>query len=364
MKKNDFLIIGSGLFGSVFAHEATKKGFKCLMLEKRNHIGGNIYTSKIEGIDVHMYGPHYFHTNSKKIWDYINKFSNFYNVKTNVKVNYKNRIYSFPINLLTLNQLWGVKTPQEAELLLNQKTTKINNPSNLEEWALSQIGEELYEIFYKGYTEKQWNKKCTELPATIIKRLPVRFTYDDSYHNAKFQGIPSDGYTSIIEKMLQNIEVKLNTDFFEIKDWKKYADRLIYTGPIDRFFNYELGMLEYRSLHHETKIQDGDFQGCYQMNYTEKEVPYTRIIEHKHFLPFKDNKKTVITWEYPQDYNENNEPFYPIGLDENLKLYCKYLIKYRCGEPNRYGGGRLFEYKYMDMDQTIGSALKLAKKLL
>lgn len=363
MKKYDYLIVGSGFFGATFAYQMKQKGKKCLILEKRNHIGGNTYTHKVEGIDVHTYGPHFFHTNNEEIWNFVNKFTKLFNYYPKVKVNYQDKIYSFPINLFTLNQLWGILTPKKAIKKIREVRVKIKEPKNLEEWALSKIGRELYEIFYKGYTEKQWGRPCTELPATIIKRVPIRFTYNDSVHsNCKFQGIPSNGFTEIFDNMLKGIEVKLETDFFEINDWKKIAKKLVYSGPIDQFYNYEFGQLEYRSLKHKTKVLKGDFQGNHQINYTEAHIPYTRIIEHKHFNPFKEHDNTVVTWEYPEKYKIGaNEPFYPIGDESNLSIYHKYHEKVK-NDKDIIIGGRLGSYKYLDMDQTIAEAFHEVEK--
>lgn len=351
----DFLIVGAGLYGSVLAHELSKINKKVLVIDKRNHIGGNVFTEKIEGIVVHKYGCHYFHTNNKKIWDYINQFSDFYNCVPRVKVNYDNKIYSFPINLSTLNQIYGTITPEEAFKKLEEVKIKFDKPKNLEEWCLSQIGPDLYEIFIKNYTKKQWNKDPKELPVSIIKRIPIRLNYDDTYHNnAKYQGIPADGYTPIFEKLLQNVDVELNSDFEKIKhNWQSKAKNLIYSGTIDSFFNFCYGKLEYRSLRHETKIMDGSYQGCAQMNYTSNNEKFTRIIEHKFIQPYQESDKTVVTWEYPSDIGD---PFYPINDEENNKKYKQYeeLSK---NLHNVLIGGRLGKAIYIDMDGCIAMAL-------
>lgn len=296
----DYLIVGAGLFGCVFAERVKNRGEKVLILEKRPHVAGNIYTYEKEKIQVHAYGPHLFHTNNKTIWEYVNKFAKFNNYQHKVKANYKSKIYSLPFNLTTYNQLWGVTTPQDAIEKINREKIPIENPSNLEEWALSKLGPEIYHTFIYGYTTKQWKKNPKELPSAIIKRLPLRFTYNDNYYNDTFQGVPYDGYTHMIENMIDGVDIKTNTDFFEIKDWKKIAKNLVYTGPIDRLFNYEYGQLEYLTLKFDHKVVDGDFQGCGQVNYTEEAVPHTRIVEHKHFC-FKKNDKSIVTHEYPRN---------------------------------------------------------------
>ena len=357
----DYIIIGSGIFGSVFAYEANKLGKKVLVLEKRNHIGGNCYTEKIENINVHKYGPHIFHTNDKRIWEYINQFADFNNFVNRPKVNYKNNIYSFPINLFTLYQLWGAKTPEEAKQKLEKVKILNNNPQNLEEWILSQVGEEIYEKFIKGYTTKQWGREPKYLPSSIIKRLPIRLTFDDNYFNDKYQGIPIGGYTQIFEKMLNGIEVVTDVDFLKDKSYfENKAKKIVFTGKIDELYDYTYGQLEYRSLKFETKVLNGDFQGNAVVNYTEQDIPYTRICEHKHF-EFGDQEKTIITKEYPDIYDNTKVPYYPIGDSKNLELYGNY--KLLTEKENRYIlGGRLSEYKYYDMHQIIGSALTKTKK--
>jgi UDP-galactopyranose mutase len=362
--KYDFLIVGSGLFGSVFAHEATKAGKKCLIIEKRNHIGGNCYTEKIDNINIHKYGPHIFHTNDKKIWDWIQQFGEFNQYKHSPKVNYKGEIYSFPINLLTLNKLWGVTTPEEAIEKLEEVKIKCDNPRNLEDWILSQVGNDIYETFIKGYTKKQWNKDPKELPSSIIKRLPIRTNYNDNYFFDKYQGIPIDGYTNLFKNMLKGIDILENIDYFSEKDkWDSMADKVVFTGKIDEFFDYKFGELEYRSLtfveeRHETE----DYQGCSIVNYTDLETPQTRITEHKHF----DDAKSDVTWitkEYPKNYQNGDTPYYPINDDKNNELYRKYK-EHADSTPNVIFGGRLSEYKYYDMHQIIASALTKVKKYI
>ena len=351
----DYLIVGAGLFGSIFARELTDKGFKCLVIDKRNHIGGNCYTETIEGINVHKYGPHIFHTSDDKVWKYINKFCEFNHFVNRPKVNYKGKIYSFPINLMTLYQIFNVTTPQEAKDKLDSVKHDIANPRNLEDCVLSQVGTDMYDIFIKGYTTKQWGMEPKLLPTSIIKRLPIRLNYDDNYFFDKYQGIPIGGYTQIFDKLLHNIDVKLNVDYFEDKNyWDNQSTKVVYTGPIDRYYNYLFGKLDYRSLEFKTKIEDcDDFQGNAVVNYTDIETEYTRIIEHKHFEFGKQNK-TVITEEYPRN---EGEPYYPINDSANNTRYDQYkeLMK---KDQNVIFGGRLADYKYYDMHQVIASALK------
>lgn len=351
----DYLIVGSGLFGSVFAHEATKQGSKCLVIDKRAHIGGNCYTKQIEGINIHVYGPHIFNTNNTKIWNYINQFCEFEQYVHRVKVNFNNKIYSFPINLLTLYQLWGCSTPEEAQKLVLEKQIKNPSCSNLKDWVLSELGEEIYETFYKGYSEKQWMRPCEEIPNAIGKRLPIRFDYNDAYHDTKYCGIPKDGnYTQIFEKLLEGIEVQLNTDFKNL-NWKSLAKKLVYCGPIDELLDYKYGPLEYRSLSFKTEIKNTDnFQGVSQMNYTSADVPWTRIIEHKWFSP-KPNNKTVITYEYPESWDASKERFYPVNNQINNEIYQKY--KNNLYDENIIIGGRLGRFMYYNMDQIIAMAL-------
>lgn len=356
----NYIIVGSGLFGSIFAYEAKKRNKKVLVLEKRSHIGGNCYTEKIEDINVHKYGPHIFHTNDQDIWNYVNQFAEFNNYVNRPKVNFSNNIYSFPINLFTLYQLWGVRTPSEAQNKLESVRIKNDNPKNLEEWILSQVGQEIYEKFIKGYTTKQWGRTPDKLPASIIKRLPIRLTFDDNYFFDKYQGIPIGGYTQIFDKLLNGVEVKLQTDFFENKTyWESISKYIVYTGKIDELYDYQFGKLEYRSLRFENEIHDGDYQGNAIMNYTNAETPYTRITEHKHF-EFGKQEKTFITKEYPDNYDDGKVPYYPIGDEKNNEIYKKYRS---LNHNEKYiFGGRLAEYKYYDMHQIIGSALSKVKK--
>ena len=366
MKKYDYLIVGSGLFGSIFAYEANKKGKKCLVIDKRDHIGGNIYCEDIEDINVHKYGAHIFHTNNKEVWDYVNSFAEF-NRYTNCPVaNYKGELYNLPFNMNTFYQLWKVKTPQEAISKIEEqvKEANIEEPQNLEEQAIKLVGKDIYEKLIKGYTEKQWGKKATELPSFIIKRLPVRLTFDNNYFNDKYQGIPVGGYNKIIEKMLENVDVKLNTDFFENREeLENMAEKIVFTGMIDEFYDYKFGTLEYRSLkfEHET-LEEENYQGNAVVNYTEYDIPYTRIIEHKHF-EYGNQPKTVITREYPATWNKGDEPYYPINNDENNELYSKYK-ELADKEENVIFGGRLAEYKYYDMHNVIEKALEAVNKEL
>lgn len=354
----DYLIIGSGIFGSVCARELTDFGLKCLVIDKRNHIGGNCFTEKIEDINVHKYGAHIFHTSNDDIWNYMNRFCKFNHFVNRPKVNYKGKIYSFPINLMTLYQIYGVSSPEQAKLILDHTRYNISTPKNLEDWVLSQVGKEIYEIFIKGYTTKQWGREPKLLPTSIIKRLPIRMNYDDNYFFDRYQGIPIGGYTQIFEKLLNGVEVKLNTDYFDDRDfWNKQANKIIYTGPIDRYYNFMFGKLEYRSLEFKTKIIDSeDFQGNAVINYTDIETEYTRIIEHKHF-EFGTQKKTIITEEYPKSVGD---PYYPINDNENNLKYYEYK-KFMDKESNIIFGGRLADYKYYDMHQVVASALKRIK---
>lgn len=357
----DYLIVGAGLFGSVCARELTNKGFNCLVIDKRNHIAGNCYTKEVSGINVHKYGPHIFHTNSQKIWNYINQYSEFNNFIFKPKVKYKDKIYSFPINLFTLYQLFSTQTPEQAINKLNELKLDIENPNNLEDWVLNNIGQELYEIFIKGYTTKQWNKSPKELPSSIIRRIPIRTNFNDNYFDDIYQGIPIDGYTSIFEKLLEGIEVKLETDFFQDKQLlSNLSNRTIYTGAIDEFFEYKYGYLEYRSLKFEEEVLNiKDYQGCAVINYTEENIPYTRIVEHKHFNNIS-SENTIITKEYPQNWDITKERFYPINTESNNKIF----EKYKSLETDVIFGGRLAEYKYYDMHQVIASALSKVQKLL
>lgn len=376
MSKYDYLVVGSGLFGSIFAYEARKKGKKCLVIDKRPNIAGNIYTENIDGINVHKYGAHIFHTSNKEVWDYICSFSEFNRYTNSPVARYKNELYNLPFNMNTFHELWGVTTPDEATKKIEAEKAQagIKEPTNLEEQAISLVGKTIYEKLIKGYTEKQWGCKCTELPSFIIKRLPVRLIYDNNYFNNKYQGIPIGGYTKIIEKMLDGIEVKLNYDYFEHKDeLDNISEKIIFTGLIDKYYNYKFGELEYRSLKfEEEKIEKQNYQGNAVVNYTEYEVPYTRIIEHKHFEYGKSlgatsieesPKITIITKEYPDTWNSKKEPYYPINNDKNNLLYTKYAELAK-NDNKVIFGGRLGQYKYYDMDKVIESALELVNKIL
>lgn len=359
MKKYDYLIVGAGLFGSTFAYEMTKKGKKCLVIDKRNHIGGNVYCKEIEGINVHEYGAHIFHTNNKKIWDYVNSFIEFNRYTNSPIANYKGEIYNLPFNMNTFNKLWGVITPEEARKKIEEQKEKagIKEPKNLEEQAISLVGTDIYTKLIKGYTEKQWGRSATELPSFIIKRLPVRFTYDNNYFNDKYQGIPIGGYNKIIEKMLENVEVRLNSNFFEDREYyENIAEKIVFTGMIDEFYDYKFGNLEYRSLRFEHEMLDEkNHQGVAVVNYTEREIPYTRVIEHKHF-EYGEQEKTVITREYPSEWKLGDEPYYPVNNEKNNELFKKYK-ELADKEENVIFGGRLGDYKYYDMHQVIEEAL-------
>jgi len=360
----DYLIVGSGLYGSIFAHEATKVGKKVLVIEKRNHIGGNVYTEKQDDIHVHMYGPHHFHTNSKKIWDYINKFAPFRTCDLNNLAFHKGKLYTLPINLKTFHEVWGVTTADEARKKIEEVRIPIENPDNAEDYILSKVGEEIYNIFFKGYTTRQWGKSPRELPAEIVKRIPIRFNANCQYHhNTTYAGVPIGGFTQIFDKLLKGIEVKLNTDFFlDIKTWKNLADKLVYSGPIDKLGSYKHGHLDYRSLRFEHEKHEGDYQGNPIIAYTEEVVPFNRIVEHK-FFDYHNQENTIITKEYPAVYTKNNEPYYPINDALNKKILKKYKDEFKlCSDT--LVGGRLGDYKYYDMDQIIASSLKLVKKEL
>ena len=364
--KYDYLVVGAGLFGSVFAYEAKKRGKTCLVIDKRPHIGGNVYCEEIEGINVHKYGAHIFHTSNKKIWEYINQFAEFNNYINSPVAVYKDELYNLPFNMNTFSKMWNIRTPQEAKDIIAAQIRElhIEEPKNLEEQALSLAGRDVYEKLVKGYTEKQWGRDCTELPAFIIKRLPLRFTYDNNYFNDRFQGIPMGGYTKIIEKMLDGIDVRVNTDYFEfIKENPSVADKILFTGMIDEFYDYKLGALEYRSVRFETEVLDCDnYQGNAVVNYTEREVPYTRIIEHKHF-EFGTQEKTVISREYSSEWKVGMEPYYPVNNDQNNQLFEEYK-KLAAKEENVIFGGRLGNYQYYDMDKVIEAALDLVEKEL
>jgi UDP-galactopyranose mutase len=363
--KYDYLIVGSGLFGAVCAHELEKKGKKVLVIDKREHIGGNIYTENNNGIHVHKYGAHIFHTNDKKIWDYVNSFVEFNRFTNSPLADYEGQLYNLPFNMNTFYQLWGTKSPEEAKAKIDEQRQELNGkePSNLEEQAISLVGRDIYEKLIKGYTEKQWGRDCKDLPAFIIRRLPVRFTYDNNYFSDCYQGVPIGGYTKLIQNMLNGIEVRLNTDFLEGRaEYENMAHKIIYTGPIDEYFDNKLGKLEYRSLEFKSKVlQQENYQGNAVVNYTEKNIPYTRIIEHKHFDPV-NTAHTVITEEYPSEWKEGNEPYYPINDDKNMSLFKKYRELSK-KEINVIFGGRLSEYKYYDMHQVIRSALNTIKDI-
>lgn len=357
--KYDYLIVGAGLYGAVFAHEMKKRGKLCLVIEKRAHIAGNIYTRDVEGIQVHEYGAHIFHTSNKQVWDYVNQFAEFNQYINSPVAVYKDELYNLPFNMNTFSKMWNIRTPQEAQEKISDQIKELNivNPQNLEEQALSLVGQDVYEKLVKGYTEKQWGRDCKELPAFIIKRLPLRFTYDNNYFNDRYQGIPIGGYTAMVEKMLEGIEVRLNTDYFAEKEmYDQMADTIVYTGQIDRYFKYSLGVLEYRMVRFEHELLDCEnYQGNAVVNYTEREIPYTRIIEHKHF-EFGKQPKTVISKEYPSEWSVGEEPYYPVNNEKNNELYLEYAQIAR-KEKKVIFGGRLGEYKYYDMDKVIESAL-------
>ena len=369
--KYDYLIVGSGLFGAVFAREATDAGKKCLVIDKRSHVGGNVYTEKIEGINVHIYGAHIFHTNNKKVWDYLNQFITFNRFTNSPVANYKGELYSLPFNMYTFNKMWGVVTPEEARLKIEEQKKEITGePRNLEEQAISLVGRDIYEKLIKGYTEKQWGRDCKDLPSFIIKRLPVRLTFDNNYFNALFQGIPVGGYTKLIENMLDGIEVRVDTDYLENKsEFDAMAEKVVYTGPIDAYFDYKLGTLEYRSVRFENELLDMEsFQGNAAVNYTDRETPWTRIIEHKWFEFGKDEDgndlpKTYISREYSSEWKPGDEPYYPVNDDKNGKLYNEYK-NLADSEEKVIFGGRLGEYKYYDMDQVVARALEVVKDCL
>lgn len=364
-KKYDYLVVGAGLYGATFAREMKEAGKKVLVVDRRPNIGGNVYTEKVEGINVHKYGAHIFHTNNKTVWDFVNRFATFNRFTNSPVANCRGELYSLPFNMYTFNKMWGVVTPQEAEDKIREQkqAAGIEDPKNLEEQAISLVGTDIYEKLIKGYTEKQWGRPCTELPAFIIKRLPVRFTFDNNYFNALYQGIPVGGYTRMVANMLNGIEVKLGTDYLENKkEYDAIADRVVYTGPIDAYFGYRLGYLQYRSVRFETEVLDiPNFQGNAAVNYTDRETPWTRIIEHKWFEFGKDEDgndlpKTVISREYSSEWRPGDEPYYPVNDKKNGDLYNEYK-KLADSEPGVIFGGRLGEYKYYDMDEAIEEAL-------
>lgn len=366
----DYLIVGAGLFGAVFAHEATAAGKKCLVIDKRSHIAGNIYTEDVEGIAVHRYGAHIFHTNNKEVWDYVNRFATFNRYTNSPVANYKGQLYNLPFNMNTFTKMWGVITPAEAEAKIAEQRAAhyTAEPKNLEEQAINLVGTDIYEKLIKGYTEKQWGRDCKDLPAFIIKRLPVRLTFDNNYFNALYQGIPIGGYTKMIENILDGIEIRLNTDYLENKaELDALADKVVYTGPIDAYFDYKLGTLEYRSVRFETETLDkSNFQGNAAVNYTDRETPWTRIIEHKWFEFGKDENgnelpKTIISREYSSEWKTGDEPYYPVNDAKNGLLYSEYK-KLADAEEHVIFGGRLGEYKYYDMDQVIAAVLDRCEK--
>lgn len=368
MHQYDYLIVGSGLYGAVMAYELNKAGKKCLVIDKREHIAGNIYCEEVEGIHVHKYGAHIFHTSNKKIWDYMNRFTEFNHYINSPVAIYKDELYNLPFNMNTFSKMWGIKTPEEAKDMIAKQVaeTGITEPKNLEEQALSLVGRDVYEKLVKGYTEKQWGRDCKELPAFIIKRLPVRFIYDNNYFNDRYQGIPIGGYTAIVERMLDGIEVRTGVDYFDFikenQEIAENAEKTIFTGMIDEYFGYKLGALEYRCVRFETEVLDCDnYQGNAVVNYTEREVPYTRIIEHKHF-DFGKQEKTVISREYSSEWEVGMEPYYPVNDEKNMKLYEQYR-ELAEQEENVIFGGRLGAYRYYDMDKVVEAALNKLKEM-
>ena len=366
MKHYDYIIVGSGLFGAVFVQQAQARGRTCLIVERRNHIAGNCYTENIDGIDVHRYGAHIFHTSDESVWDYVNQFAKFNNFVNSPIATYKGKLYNLPFNMNTFYAMWGTKTPAEAHAIIERQkhAAGIVEPHNLEEQAISLVGRDIYETLIRGYTEKQWGRPCTELPASIIKRLPVRLTFDNNYFNDRYQGIPVRGYTAMIEAMIGKAEVLLSTDFLLDREYfNRLADKVIYTGAIDEFFDFQFGALNYRSVRFETEIlEEANYQGVAVVNYTERDIPYTRIIEHKHFNPIQTNR-TVVSREYPSEWSVGEEPYYPVNDENNMALYEKYreLVNQ---VPNIIFGGRLGSYRYYDMDKVIGAALQTAESEL
>ena len=363
MKQFDYIIVGSGLFGSVFAHEARLRGKKCLVLERRDHIGGNVYTYERDGINIHRYGAHIFHTSDKEVWDYINRFAEFNNYINSPIANYKGEIYNMPFNMNTFSKMWGIRTPDEAKAIIEEQRKEVTGPiDNLEKQAISLVGRDIFEKLVKGYTEKQWGRDCSQLPPEIIRRLPVRYTYDNNYFNDRYQGIPIGGYTKIIEKLLEGTEVLLDVDFNKARGkYRAMADRIVYTGALDEYFDHCLGSLQYRSVRFEDERYDTDnYQGVAVVNYTDRETPYTRVIEHRHF----EKTESPVTWvsrEYSVDYKETGEPYYPINDKVNMELYAKYR-KMADSDDKLVLGGRLAQYAYFDMDKTIRAALELVDK--
>ncbi len=363
--KYDYLIVGAGLYGAVFAREMTDLGKTCLVIEKRNHIAGNIYTMDVEGIPVHVYGAHIFHTSNREVWDYVNRFAEFNRYTNSPVANYKGEIYNLPFNMNTFNRMWGVITPAEAEAKIHEQrmAAGITHPRNLEEQAISLVGTDIYEKLVKGYTQKQWGRPCQNLPSFIIKRLPVRLTYDNNYFNDLYQGIPVNGYTAMVKNLLEDIAVQLNTDYLENrKYWNGQAETIVYTGPVDAYFDYVLGALQYRSVRFDTEVLDmPNYQGNAVVNYTDAETPYTRIIEHKHFV-FGTQPRTVISREYSAEWKPGNEPYYPVNDEHNSALYARYKTL-ADAQKNVIFGGRLGEYKYYDMDKVIASALETVRRV-
>ena len=363
MKQFDYIVVGSGLFGSVFAHEARISGKKCLVLERRDHIGGNVYTYEKDGINIHRYGAHIFHTSDKEVWDYINRFAEFNNYINSPIANYKGEIYNMPFNMNTFSKMWGIRTPDEAKAIIEEQRKEVTEPiDNLEKQAISLVGRDIFEKLVKGYTEKQWGRDCSQLPPEIIRRLPVRYTYDNNYFNDRYQGIPIGGYTKIIEKLLEGTEVLLNVDFNKERDkYRAMTDRIVYTGALDEYFYHCLGSLQYRSVRFEDERYDTDnYQGVAVVNYTDRETPYTRVIEHRHF----EKTESPVTWvsrEYSVDYKETGEPYYPINDKTNMELYAKYR-EMADSDDKLVLGGRLAQYAYFDMDKTIRAALELVDK--
>lgn len=366
MKAYDYILVGAGLFSGVFAHEAVKRGKKVLVVEKRAHLGGNVYCEEIEGIHVHKYGAHIFHTSDKEVWQYVNELAEFNRYTNSPMAKYQGQMYNMPFNMNTFSKMWGISTPQEAKAIIDkQRAVILGEPKNLEEQAISLVGTDIYEKLVKGYTEKQWGRDCKDLPSFIIRRLPVRFTYDNNYFNDTYQGIPIGGHNVLIDALFEGCEIRLNTDYLKEKEtFDALAETIVYTGTIDAYYGYCFGKLEYRSLRFETETLDTDnYQGVAVVNYTEREVPYTRIIEHKHF-EFGTQQKTVITREYPAAWQEGMEPYYPVNDEKNQSLYHKYAKLAEKEQKRVIFGGRLAEYKYYDMDKVIASALQCVKKYL
>ena len=364
-KHYDYLIVGAGLFGAVFARQATDSGKTCLVVERRDHIGGNVYTAEVEGITVHRYGAHIFHTANEEVWEYIRRFAEFNDFINTPLANYEGKLYNLPFNMHTFHQMWGVTTPEEAQAIIAEQRAEITDtPKNLEEQAISLVGRDVYEKLVRGYTEKQWGRSCTDLPPFIIRRLPVRFTYDNNYFNDPYQGIPVEGYTALVERLLEGVEVRLGVDYLTCRDaLNALADRVVYTGPIDAYYDYCYGALEYRSLRFEDEILPiPQYQPVAVVNYNEREIPFTRIIEHKHFV-CGGGDTTVITREYPTEWTRGVEPYYPVNDDKNQALYERYRLLAQA-EDAVYFGGRLGQYRYFDMDKVVYAALQLAKEIL